>query len=120
MPSDIHGWHAHIYFSTPAQAEAARALRDSIATNFPTATLGRWHDRKVGPHPGPMYQVAFPPALFPSLVPFLALSREGLTILVHPDTRHPRADHAHHAMWMGEVLPLDLSILPEQEAPDRV
>lgn len=99
----IVGWHAHIYFDTPEQADRARRLREAIAERFPTAVMGRWHERKVGPHPGPMYQVAFGPELFPALVPYVALAREGLTVLVHPDTRHPRADHAHHAMWMGAV-----------------
>jgi len=35
----------------------------------------------------------------------------GLTILVHPETGDEVADHRDHAMWMGKVLPLDLSTL---------
>ncbi len=89
-----------------ASREAAARLREGIAQAFPDAVLGRWHDVPVGPHPQAMYQVAFAPALFPALVPFLALNREGLTVLVHPDTGRQRADHAHHALWMGAVLPL--------------
>jgi DOPA 4,5-dioxygenase len=111
--TDIVGWHAHIYFTTPESRASAEALRAKIAERFPAALLGRWHDKPVGPHPVPMYQVAFPPDLFPTLVPFLALNREDLTILVHPDTLRPKADHTHHALWMGAVLPLDLTILPE-------
>jgi DOPA 4,5-dioxygenase len=60
-----------------------------------------------------MYQVAFAPALFPTLVPFLALNREGLAVLVHPETGRQKADHLHHAMWMGAVLALDASVLPD-------
>ena len=60
-----------------------------------------------------MYQVAFTPALMPALLPFIALNREGLTVLVHPETGRQKADHADHAMWMGAVLPLDVSRLPD-------
>jgi DOPA 4,5-dioxygenase len=111
--TDIVGWHAHVYFTTPESRETAGRLREQVAARFPTAILGRWHDKPVGPHPIAMYQIAFTPDLFPTLVPFIALHREGLTVLVHPDTLRPKADHAHHALWMGAVLPLDLSILPE-------
>jgi DOPA 4,5-dioxygenase len=111
-PDAIAGWHAHVYFDAVTR-DAASRLREGIAQAFPDAVLGRWHDVPVGPHPQAMYQVAFATALFPALVPFLALNREGLTVLVHPDTGRQRADHAHHAMWMGAVLPLDLARLPE-------
>ncbi len=111
-PDTITGWHAHVYYD-PATRDAAARLREGIALAFPDAVLGRWHDVPVGPHPQAMYQVAFGTALFPTLVPFIALNREGLAVLVHPDTGRQRADHEHHAMWMGAVLPLDTARLPE-------
>jgi DOPA 4,5-dioxygenase len=111
-PDSITGWHAHVYFDD-ATREAAARLREGIAQAFPDAVLGRWHDVPVGPHPRAMYQVAFAPALFPALVPFLALNREGLVVLVHPETGRQKADHLLHALWMGAVLPLDASVLPE-------
>jgi DOPA 4,5-dioxygenase len=82
----ITGWHAHIYYDPDATKDAAARLREGIAARFPSALLGRWHDVPVGPHPTAMYQVAFAPDLFPTLVPFMALHREGLTVLVHPET----------------------------------
>lgn len=113
MSDAITGWHAHVYYDPAATREVAAALREGIAERFPTAVLGRWHDVPVGPHPTAMYQVAFEPALFPELVPFIALNRAGLTVLVHPETGRQRADHTAHALWMGAVLPLDVSVLPE-------
>jgi len=110
-PDAITGWHAHVYYDAATRDAAAR-LRDGIAAAFPDAVIGRWHDAPVGPHPQPMYQVAFAPALFATLVPFLALNREGLAVLVHPETGRPRADHLHHALWMGAVLALDGGVLP--------
>ena len=112
MPEAITGWHAHVYYD-PATRAAAEALRAGIAGRFPTAVLGRWHDKPVGPHPSSMYQVAFAPELLPGLLSYLALHRAGLTVLLHPETGRPRADHTAHAIWMGAILPLDLSILQE-------
>ena len=109
----IKDWHAHIYY-TPATRERAALLRDWIGARFPEALLGRWHEEKVGPHPQAMYQVLFPVASYPGLVPFIALNRNGLTVLVHPNTGRDRDDHTRHATWMGAVLPLDVSVLKEE------
>lgn len=109
----IEGWHAHIYYDPATTRGVADQIRDAIAAAFPAAVLGRWHDTPVGPHTRAMYQVAFRPELFPTLVPWLALHRRGLAVLVHPETGHPRADHLAHALWMGEILALKAEILPE-------
>ena len=101
----IAAWHAHIYYDPTTTKDRAAGLREKIAHAFPDAIIGRWHDELVGPHTRAMYQIAFPQALFDELVPFLALHREGLAILVHADsTGDHKADHTDHAIWMGEVL----------------
>ncbi len=106
-PAAIGAWHAHIYYDPNATKERAAALREKIAQAFPAAVIGRWHDENVGPHTRSMYQVAFPHDLFATLVPFLALNRDGLAILIHADsTGDHAADHTDHAIWMGEVLPV--------------
>ena len=38
----------------------------------------------------------------------LMLNREGLTILLHPETGDAYTDHSAHAAWFGAVLPLRL------------
>jgi len=106
----IQSWHAHVYYNPATTRPVAANLRAAIEARFPV-TMGRWHDTKIGPHPSAMYQIAFANEVFADLVPFLALNRHGLTILVHPETGHERRDHSDHALWMGEVLPLDLSNL---------
>ncbi len=110
----IHAWHAHVYFDPDDRARAL-LLREWLGARFPAAVLGRWHGGPVGPHPRAMYQIAFGPELFPMLVPFLALNRMGLTVLVHPESGRPKDDHLLHALWLGEVLPLNADILPEVE-----
>lgn len=117
-PEAITGYHAHVYYDPAATRARAERLRAEVAERFPAAVLGRWHDVPVGPHPGAMFQIAFPVELFPALIPWLMLNRRGLTVLVHPETDDPRADHLDHALWMGAVLPLDASVLPgRREAP---
>ncbi|MBV1799412.1 DOPA 4,5-dioxygenase family protein [Siccirubricoccus sp. G192] len=113
-PGAITGWHAHVYYDPAATRDRAALLRERIVARFPEAVPGRWHDAPVGPHPTAMYQLTFTPALFPRIVPFLALNRQGLTVLVHPETGWPRADHLMHALWLGAVLPLKAEVLPEQ------
>ena len=39
--------------------------------------------------------------------------RGPLAVLVHPETGRQKPDHLEHALWMGEVLPLDASVLPD-------
>ncbi len=101
----ITGYHAHVYFDA-ATEPAAAALRDAIDGQF-DAELGRWHRKPVGPHPAWMYQIAFAPAQFAELVPYLALNRAGLSVLVHPMTGDAVADHLEHALWLGAPLTLD-------------
>jgi DOPA 4,5-dioxygenase len=99
----IASFHAHVYFHDSAQREKAMLVREQIAQRF-AVTLGRVHDRLVGPHAENMYQVAFDVATLGNIVPWLMLNRQGLTVLVHPNTRDERSDHLVHALWMGEVL----------------
>jgi aromatic ring-cleaving dioxygenase len=116
----IGSFHAHVYFDGAAQREIALALREQIAERF-AVTLGRVHDGLVGPHARAMYQVAFDVPVFGNFVPWLMLNRQGLTVLVHPNTRDQRSDHLVHALWMGEVLEIvNLEMLPvddEAEGP---
>jgi Dopa 4,5-dioxygenase family protein len=51
-----------------------------------------------------MYQLAFPPPLLASFLPWLMLNRDGLSILLHPGTDDAYANHIDHAVWLGSVL----------------
>jgi aromatic ring-cleaving dioxygenase len=110
-PAIIQHYHAHVYYDPASTRERAARLREQIAATFAQATLGRWHDELVGPHLRSMYQVAFPCELLASLLPWLMLNRDGLTILLHPGTGNDYADHTEHAAWLGNALPLRLDVL---------
>ena len=107
-PGAISEYHAHIYYDPATTRGRAEALRERVAAQFPQAKLGRWHDEMVGPHPQSMYQIAFPSGMLADFVPWLMLNRDGLTVLLHPETGNNYADHSAHAAWFGAVLPLRL------------
>lgn len=104
----IRGWHAHVYFDT-ATAAVAEHLRVSVSEKF-DVRMGRWHKKLVGPHPRWSYQIGFDPGLFATIIPFLALNRDGLTVFIHPETGDDLTDHTAHAIWMGKMLDLNLDI----------
>ncbi|WP_372695484.1 DOPA 4,5-dioxygenase family protein [Immundisolibacter sp.] len=114
-PPSIAEYHAHVYFD-PDTRPLAAWLREQLGERF-AVRLGRWHDRPIGPHSKPMYQVAFAPQLFGQVVPFLMLNRGELDILVHPESGLGHAgDHTIRAAWLGHPLPLDVDYLRRIDA----
>ena len=107
MPA-IKGYHAHIYFDADT-IDQARALCEQAAQSFPLK-MGRVHERPVGPHPDWSCQLAFGPQMIGEVLPWLALNRKGLVVFLHPDTGDDLLDHTEHAIWMGAMRPLDLSV----------
>ncbi len=112
--ASIQAYHAHIYYD-PASREGAAILREELERLFPSVRMGSWHDQPIGPHPRASYQVAFAPEVFAAIVPYLMLRRRDLVVFIHPETGRPRDDHQHHALWLGAMLPLDLTVLPETD-----
>ena len=105
----IEGYHAHVYFDA-ATVEQARALRDRVSEQF-DYSVGRFHEKNVGPHPRWSFQIAFEPAAFGTIVPWLAVNRQGLTVFVHGLSGDAMYDHTQLVFWLGESLPLNLDVL---------
>ncbi len=105
----IKGYHAHVYFDE-STVEKAQALCEEAGKRF-SVTVGRIHQKPVGPHPCWSCQLAFSRSEYADLLSWLALNRKGLTILIHPLTGNDLKDHTDYASWMGEPQALKLDVL---------
>ena len=104
----VSEFHAHVYFDE-ATVEQARGLCERARERF-GIEMGRMHEKPVGPHPRWSCQLRVPPEQFGDIILWLSLNRDGLTIFVHPETGDVLRDHTQHALWMGEMLELDVSV----------
>lgn len=103
--TDIESYHAHIYFDEDNYEKAA-LLRRWVAERF-HVELGNWNREPRGPHVTPSFYFGFTNDLLPVIVPWLQLNSLGLTILLHPNTEDPRADHLHYALWVNRTQPVN-------------
>ena len=108
-PQNIYAsYHAHVYFDENS-VEQARDLC-LAAAKMSGATMGRVHQRLVGPHPHWSCQLAFDARQFDELIPWLESHRSGLNILVHGVTGSNLEDHTTHASWLGTPTELNLAV----------
>ena len=105
---EIHGFHAHVYFDAES-IDQARALCEAARDQF-DIPMGRMHERPVGPHPDWSCQLTVSLEKFSSVIPWLALNRDGLVIFVHPETGDDLVDHRDGPIWMGAVRPIKLEM----------
>jgi aromatic ring-cleaving dioxygenase len=101
----IQSYHAHVYFDEDTWQKAA-LLRRWVAERF-TVELGNWNKEPRGPHVTPSFYFGFTNDQLAVIVPWLQLNSLGLTILLHPNTDDPRADHLHYALWVNRTQPVN-------------
>lgn len=93
-------YHAHAYLG-PDTVTQARALCQQAGELF-RVTVGRVHERQVGPHPQWSCQRTSGSAEFERLIPWLEQHRNGLDVFVHGLTAH--------ASWLGQASVLKLEM----------
>jgi len=118
--TDIQSFHVHLYYNGSTKQHAAN-LRRQLDKRFGNKiSIGRWRDKAPqGPHPISHFQVDFPVRLFNVLVPFLALNRGDLNILLHPNTGNGYEDHTKNVMWIGPSIPLSDTWLKRNQSPSK-
>jgi DOPA 4,5-dioxygenase len=111
MPSDDAPYHAHVYYDTVERPRAERVRQRCMAARDAGELLfvGELRDRPVGPHPKAQFEIHFRAGALPRVMALVVAS--NLTALVHPLTDDDLADHTSLGTWIGEPLPLDLSVL---------
>lgn len=107
--SSIERYHAHVYFDE-STVDRAQLLCEAAGAKF-NVTVGRMHHKPIGPHPSWSCQLAFGRSSYTDLLTWLALNRNGLTILIHPLTGNDLKDHTNYALWMGVPQALNLDVL---------
>ena len=103
--TDIKSYHAHIYFDEDSYEKAA-LLRGWVADRF-LVELGDWNLTPRGPHVTPSFYFGFTNDLLHVILPWLQLNSLGLTILLHPNTDDPRADHLYYTAWINRSQPVN-------------
>jgi DOPA 4,5-dioxygenase len=107
----VREFHAHVYYTAGTRAAAA-ALREALERLAGgRLTIYTLSDGPRGPHVAPMFGVDIPRADLAEVLAYLMLNHGGLSVLVHPVTENEVLDHSHHALWLGQPQPLDLSVL---------
>lgn len=108
-PINLHkAYHAHVYFDASTTGPA-RVLCARIAENF-GLEIGRFHEKKVGPHPMWSCQIKFSSKDFDEFIPWLNDNRGDLTIFVHARSGDDLRDHTEFAYWLGPAQKLKLDM----------
>ena len=101
-------YHAHVYWKNNTEREIAISLRPSFLSIG--ASLGAIHDKPIGPHPLPMYQIMYDSSIQNEVETLLRI--QPMSILLHEDIGIDHVkDHTDGARWINTPLELDLQFL---------
>ena len=114
-PINSHqSYHAHVYFDADTR-ELAEKVCHEAKQRF-GLSIGRLHERPVGPHPCWSCQITFHSEHFDTFIPWLDEHRQNLTVFIHAVTGDDWSDHTEYAYWLGEAAELNLDIFTVKRA----
>ena len=103
-------YHAHVYFDLH-QILSIELLYDQLKQEFgETVRYGRIHQKMVGPHTKPMFQLEFDQSILAQMKASLISNGLNLSVLIHPLYDDAYLAHTQGAEWLGEPLALNLAI----------
>ena len=102
-------FHAHIYYDHSSFLKAKKLIEK--VSKKREIKIGKMHERPIGPHPKWSCQLLFSRDQLASMMVWLIQNRDGLTVFLHPVTGNDVLDHTDYAVWMGELLELNLDEL---------
>ena len=108
----IQDWHIHVYYDEGSKS-TAEAVRTEVETGLPGLTIGRMYDKPVGPHPQGSFQVLVPNDSLAEVTAWVALNRQGLTVLLHPNTADDLKDHRDYPVWCGSAPKMNYKIFED-------
>ena len=108
MPSqEFKAYHAHLYYSDHDGLSEAQHIAHQVAELF-DVSVGRFHEKKVGPHPMWSVQISFSSVILAEVIPWLIQNRGTLDVLLHPLSGDELWDHTQGACWLGKSHTLDI------------
>lgn len=103
-------YHAHVYFDLN-QIQSIKLLYSQLQQAFgETVRYGRIHQKMVGPHTKPMFQLEFDQLILSQIKTSLSSNDLNLSVLIHPLDEDAYLAHTQGAEWLGEPLALNLAI----------
>lgn len=88
----------------------------ALTCQVPELRIYRLWDKPIGPHTLAMFEVnLFTPVQFGAFVPWLAIHRGPLPALVHPNTDDEERDHSQRACWLGQPVPIDMTLFEKMK-----
>lgn len=108
-PLNLHdSYHAHIYFDEKSKL-LAKEICDKVIDSF-GLSVGRFHERLVGPHRRWSCQIIFGKNDFDEFIPWLDSHRGDLSVFVHGLTGDDLKDHTDYAYWLGDDVGVNAEI----------
>jgi aromatic ring-cleaving dioxygenase len=107
----IRDYHFHLYFMASRRASAEAIQQRLMAQREFAVEVSTLRDGPGGPHLLPQFWATVLPDAFEAAVRWYVFNHAEHSVLVHPSTGHDLRDHTQHALWLGERMPLDYSVL---------